>query len=111
MQHLRTFGAFGGGHGTGQREGGCVGAFGISEHVQVGNVQFVQEVVRVQKVRFGLARKAHNHIHADAAAGHQRFYPSHALRVQLAHVAAAHEPQYLVAARLQRNVEVRRKSL
>ena len=99
-QRLVAAAAFFHGHYAGHFRGGCIGAFGVSEHVQVRNIQVLQEPVGFQKIGFRFTGKTHNHVAADAGVRHQAFGQGYAFGIHIAAVAAAHLAQLFVVAGL-----------
>jgi hypothetical protein len=63
--------------------------------------------VGLQELLFRFARRAGDHVHADAGMGHALLDARHAIGIECRVVAAAHARQDRVAAALQGHVEVR----
>ena len=66
------------------------GPFGIRKHVQVGDGKLFQKPVGVEKVLFGFAGEAHNHVDPNGRVGHAVDDAGHALGVKFAAVASLH---------------------
>ena len=98
-------------HGVGHLGGEGVGAFGIRENVQIGDVQIVDKVIRFQKIFVRFVRKTHDNVDANARMRHDGFYFFNPTFVMFSLVAAAHLLQLFVVSRLQRNVKMGRKTL
>ena len=63
---------------------------GIRKHVEVGDGKLLQKPVGVEKVLFGFAGEAHNHVNPNGCVGHAVDDARHALGVKFAAVAALH---------------------
>ena len=79
--------------------------------MQLGEVQSLKEVIAVLEVLGPLAARADDDVDADEGLGQHTAYMLHTLAEEGAVVAAAHQSEHLVAAALQRDVEVGRYAL
>ena len=95
------------GDNEGDVEGFCAGAFGITEHMELGNVQTLDEAIGVFKILIALTACAHNNVYTDEGIGHHGLDFLHLGTKECSVVATAHQGQYIVAAALQGDVEVR----
>ena len=109
-QHLVAAAALGEGDGPVHFGGGRIGALAVGEHVEVADVELLDEAIGFQEILFRLAGEADDQIDPDTTVGHDATDVGHPLGVELAAVAAAHTGQLLVVAALQRHVKVGRKA-
>src|SRR5690606_34965281 len=78
--------------------------------MQIGDRQFVQKIVGINKVIPCLAGAADDDIHTYAASRHERLNHSDPFGIELALVATTHLGEHLVTSGLQRHMEVWDKS-
>ena len=83
------------------------GTLGVAEHMQLGNIKSLQELVGSVEVFFRLATGTHDDIHPDKGMRHHFLDLPYLVSEQGSVVPTAHELQHLVASALQRDVEVR----
>ncbi len=84
-------------------------ALAVGEGVKLADGQAFDEVVALVKELGRLATHSRHHVDADEGIGEERLDEFYLLPEQRRVVAAPHQLEHLVAARLQRNVEVRGK--
>ena len=86
---------------------GCrAGALGVAEDMQLGNIEAAEEVVRLAEVLVRFTASTHNDVDADEGMGHDVLDALDLLAEERRVVAATHEAQHLVAARLKGDMEV-----
>ena len=83
--------------------------FRVGEHVVLGDINAVHEVVGLLKILFRLATSADDDIHTDEGIGHNGTNLLYLVAKECRIVLAVHEPQHLIASALEGNVEVRHK--
>ena len=81
-------------------------SLGIGEHVQLGDRQTLQELIALLEALGRLSPAPHHHVHADEGIGHLLLDEHHLVGEERLVVAAVHQLQHLIAATLQRDVEV-----
>ena len=94
------------GHHVRYLQGSRSGALGIREHVQLGYVKTLQELVSLLEQFGTLAARAYHNVDADERIGHHFLYQLYLVGEQRAVITAVHKAQHFVRTTLQRYVEM-----
>ena len=87
---------------------GCgSGTFAVREDMQLGDIHRRKEAETLLEAFLRLSTTAHHHVHTDEGIGHAVLYQLNLVSEKLLVITAMHESEHLVAAALERNVEVR----
>ena len=87
-------------------KGLCAGTLGVAEHVQRGDIQRLNEAVGLLEMLLHLATRTYDDVDTDEGMGHEGAYLFYLGGEKRRVVAATHELEHSIAARLQGDMEV-----
>ena len=96
-------------HHIGDAKGCGSGSFAVREDVQLGDVHGRKEVETLLEAFLCLSTTTHHHVHADEGIGHAVLNEFYLVSEELLVITAMHQSEHLIAAALERNMEVGHK--
>ena len=85
--------------------------FGITEHMQLCDIQSFYKAICLLEIFFRFATRSHNDVHTDKGIGHYLLDFMHFGSKQSCIIPTTHQLQHLIRTRLQRDMEMRHKPL